>query len=298
MRTLAKRVASSPHWRLASPRVTADRIPCRRFATSVSSREVDKFSSLDNDWWDATKNPLIHLNSIRVQYIQDMVARHLGPSDHGSSEAPAGSQRIQKQGRGPLQGIQALDIGCGGGLACESLARLGATVTGVDPSESLIQAAKRHSQLDPRTQSIHYIGGRTAEDLALQQPSSFDVICLLEVIEHATDVQSLVQATSDLLKPNGLLFVSTINRTVKSYFLTILGAEYVMRYIPVGTHDWTKYLSPEEVNRLASAASMTPLDATGMVLAKPPLLGTWDWKLAAHDLDVNWIGTYVKHNNV
>ena len=270
----------------------ADHMSCRRFITSVSSREVDKFSSLDKDWWDASKNPLIHMNAIRVQYIQDMVARHLGPVDSSDAPAPAGSQRLPR----PLQGIKALDIGCGGGLACESLARLGATVMGVDPSESLIQAAEMHSQLDPRTQSIQYIGGCTAEELALQQPNLYDVVCLLEVIEHASDVQSLVQATSDLLKPNGLLFVSTINRTLKSYMLTILGAEYVMRYIPIGTHDWNQYLSPDEVKRLANAASLQPLNATGMILTKPPLFGTWDWKLDARDVDVNWIGTYVKRN--
>jgi ubiquinone biosynthesis O-methyltransferase len=271
----------------STPRVHRNSRQWRKFSGSVSSTEVDKFSSLNDEWWDARKNPLIHMNAVRIQYIQNVVERHAHSADGSSS----------RNRRSPLDGLEVLDIGCGGGLACESLARLGASVTGVDPSDSLIRAAKAHGQLDPQTQSINYIGGYTAEQLALQQPEKFDVICLLEVVEHATNAPSLLHATAQLLKPNGLLFVSTINRTAKSYLLTILGAEYVMRYIPVGTHDWSKYLSPQEVNSLAAEALLQNIDVSGMVLSRPPLFGNWDWKLDRSDLDVNWIGSYVKRNH-
>ncbi|GKY93648.1 hypothetical protein MPSEU_000332200 [Mayamaea pseudoterrestris] len=224
--------------------------------SSVSSKEVEKFSALDDSWWDAKKNPLIHMNAIRIQYIRDMILKHHGPDTVTNDP---------NQTTLPLSGLHALDIGCGGGLACESLARLGATCT-------------------------------TAEELAAQHAEGFDVICLLEVIEHVTDVSSLLQTSSKLLKPNGLLFISTINRTMKSYLLTILGAEYIMKYIPVGTHDWNKYCAPSEVESLMAAAntSLQQVNVTGMVLNKPPLFGNWDWKLDANDTDVNWIGTYVK----
>jgi 2-polyprenyl-6-hydroxyphenyl methylase/3-demethylubiquinone-9 3-methyltransferase len=270
--------------------------PFSRRSVSVSSKEVDKFSSLDDDWWDPKRNPLIHMNQVRMQYIQSMVQKHYGFSNEPSEHHRRRAHEESISSSFPLHGLKALDIGCGGGLACESLARLGASVTGVDPSEKLIQAAESHAGLlDPTTrQAIHYIGGSTAEDLALQQPEAFDVVCLLEVIEHASDAPSLLQATSALLKPNGLLFLSTINRTLKSHLLTIIGAEYVMRYIPVGTHDWNKYLSPEEVCDLASKASLQSLDVTGMVLSKPPLFGNWEWSLKPADTDVNWIGTYRK----
>jgi ubiquinone biosynthesis O-methyltransferase len=241
--------------------------------------EVNKFSALDEEWWDPRKNPLIHMNAVRMKYIQSMVQQHRGKLYNNKL---------------PLEGIQALDIGCGGGLACESLARLGATVTGVDPSEALVQAAVRHSELDPRTEAINYIGGSTAEEIAMKTPESFDVICLLEVIEHVTDIPALMQATSTLLKPDGLLILSTINRTLKSYLLTIVGAEYVMGYIPVGTHDWSKYLSPDEVKQVTASVSLQAVNVSGMVLSKPPLFGKWDWKLDAGDIDVNWIATYRK----
>lgn len=253
-------------------------------SSSVSPKEIDKFSSLDNEWWDPRKNPLIHMNAVRMQYMQDMIAKH-----HRRSETSVTHRT--------LEGLQALDIGCGGGLACESLARLGATVTGVDPSDQLVRAAQAHSQLDPKTQSITYIGGQAAEDLARDRIERYDIVCLLEVVEHATNVPSLLGAASQMLKPDGLLFLSTINRTMKSYLLTILGAEYIMRYIPVGTHNWNQYLSPEEVKRIAASANLQEANVMGMVLRSPPLLGNWDWKLDASDVDVNWIGTYTKRNN-
>ena len=247
--------------------------------SSVSNTEIDKFSGMDQDWWDPQKNILIPMNVIRVNYIKTQCHRH-----------------FQKKS---LQGLDALDIGCGGGLLSESLARLGAHVTGIDPSTSLVVAARQHAQLDARTRTINYRGGCSAEDLLLASssasPPNFHVVCLLEVVEHAADVASLLRAASKLLRPDGILFVSTINRTLKSHLLTIVGAEYLMRYIPVGTHDWNKFLSPGEVEALvAGNGGLQQMDVSGMILTSPPICGSWNWKLDPNDTDVNWIGSYRK----
>jgi 2-polyprenyl-6-hydroxyphenyl methylase/3-demethylubiquinone-9 3-methyltransferase len=173
----------------------------------------------------------------------------------------------------------------------------------------LIEIAKQHArQLDAMTrQNIEYRGGISVEDYCamnesssassqphLQNSLSFDVVCLLEVLEHVYHVDSILQAAASLLKPNGVLFVSTLNRTWKSHALAIVGAEYVMGYLPVGTHDWNKFKSPREIEQHVRRAGLTPLEISGMVLTQPPPpLGTrWSWKLHPNDIDVNWIGAY------
>lgn len=249
--------------------------------SSVSSAEVDKFSEMDQDWWDPKKNILIPMNTIRVKYIRDMVHQNL--TKHSNASAL------------PLEGFSALDIGCGGGLLSESLARLGATVTGLDPSARLVEAAKQHAALHPRTRVIDYHGGKTVEEFAQEQPfQKYDMVCLLEVLEHASDAASLLRASSALLKDDGLLFLSTINRTIKSHIATILGAEYIMRYIPIGTHNWHEYRSPDEVKHLMHQVGVEQVNVSGMVLTKPPFFGDWSWKLDPRDTDINWIGTYRK----
>ncbi|GAX10820.1 polyprenyldihydroxybenzoate methyltransferase / 3-demethylubiquinol 3-O-methyltransferase [Fistulifera solaris] len=160
---------------------------------SVSSSEVDKFSAMDQDWWDPKKNVLIHMNTIRMKYIREMVRQNLVKKD-GTIVSSAL----------PLEGYSALDIGCGGGLLSESLARLGATVTGLDPSARLVEAAKQHAALHPRTQTIDYHGGKTVEEFAQEHSNrKFDIVCLLEVLEHSTDAASLLRAASALLKDDG-----------------------------------------------------------------------------------------------
>ena len=253
-----------------------------RSLSSVSSAEVDKFSEMDNDWWDPKKNILIPMNTIRMKYIRDMIRQNLASNEHTSTLHP-------------LEGFSALDIGCGGGLLSESLARLGATVTGLDPSARLVEAAKQHAALHPRTREIDYHGGKTVEEFAEEQPGKqYDIVCLLEVLEHSSDAASLLRASSALLKDDGLLFLSTINRTLKSHIGTILGAEYIMRYIPVGTHNWHEYRSPDEVAQLMDQVGVEKVDVSGMVLTKPPFFGDWSWKLDPNDTDINWIGTYRK----
>jgi 2-polyprenyl-6-hydroxyphenyl methylase/3-demethylubiquinone-9 3-methyltransferase len=290
-------------------------------SSSVSSAEVDKFSGMDQEWWDPQKNPLIYMNATRVQYIRTMVETELRltpspPSTTSTSTANATSNSSSKSRSSlPFSGLKALDIGCGGGLLSESLARLGASVTGIDPSEKLLAAAQQHAAVQFGSSSNNnnrptYLN-TTAEELAASSADTgdgntntdtlFDMVCLLEVIEHASDQQSLLAAASALVKPGGLLFVSTINKTWKSHALAIVGAEYIMGYLPVGTHNWKQFLSPQQVQDYLAAQTgdllLEPVQGansvTGMVLASPPWPGRcWDWKLDPNDTDVNWIGTY------
>jgi len=202
----------------------------------------------------------------------------------------------------PFKGLQSLDVGCGGGLLSESLARLGASVIAVDPSKEVAKAAQIHSRRDPKTSNIEYKGGMSVEELATKKEyqSSFDIVCVLEVIEHATDPKSLMQSAVSLLKkpsengPGGMLFVSTINRTAKSYGIAIVGGEYVTGKLPIGTHEWSKFLSPAEVNGLVNEFGLEEADKKGMIL-RPPYFDL-KWYLDAHDFDVNWIGAYRHHD--
>jgi ubiquinone biosynthesis O-methyltransferase len=244
----------------------------------VSASEVSKFSQFSKTWWDPRENPLIGMNSIRVEYIKNQI---LSSSEQGFPSVDY-----------PLSGLTALDVGCGGGLLSESLARLGASVTAVDPSVELVEQAQHHSQLDPRTRSIDYRGGWSVERLAEESNTKYDVICILEVIEHVADVESVFSSIKALLQPKGKLFLSTLNRTAKSKALAVVGAEYVMRYLPVGTHDWNQFRSPEEVESLMETTGLEEMDVTGMVLTSPPLWGQWNWQLDPKDTDINWIGTY------
>mmetsp|Transcript_13349 Transcript_13349/g.28978 ORF Transcript_13349/g.28978 Transcript_13349/m.28978 type:complete len:445 (+) Transcript_13349:62-1396(+) len=306
-------------------------------SSSVSSEEVAHFDALAATWWDADRNPLIGMNPTRVTYIVDML-RSAGlihvPATSSTSdtcstaETTAGtcgsgedSSSISEQQ--PLRGLRALDVGCGGGLLSESLARLGATVTAVDPSVEVANAAREHSEYHPITRRIDYRGGMSVEDLAREihddgigsssaRISStanrngddgnendksarhlFDLVCVLEVVEHAADPKSLLDNACRLLRPGGMLFVSTLNRTAKSYVLAIAGAEHVMRMVPVGTHRWDKLLSPAEVGGMVTSVSsghFEVVDVCGMVLA-PPFVNM-QWILDRNDVSVNWIGAY------
>lgn len=256
--------------------------PTSRHSSNQSAREIEKFSSFANTWWDARSNPLVGMNPVRVSFIRDTATKLMQSPPHK-----------------PLKEMRVLDVGSGGGLLTESLSRLGATlVVGLDASEHVVQAARAHSfHSNSKLQSpVEYYGGTTVEQFATQWKDKplFDVVTCLEVIEHVPEPESLLQAAASLLKPNGVLFVSTINRTLKSYGLAILAAEYLTGKVPLGTHDWNQFRSPDEVDRMVCGdmTRMKPIDRRGMVL-NPPFVNM-DWRLCEQDTDVNWIGAYRK----
>lgn len=239
---------------------------------SVDAAEIARFSALAEEWWDPLGQfrPLHRLNPLRLAYVRDRAAAHFG--------------RDPKAGR-PLAGLSLLDIGCGGGLLCEPLARLGARVTGIDASERNIAIARAHAAqsglaVDYRT--------TTAEELAREGPH-FDIVLTMEVVEHVADVGSFLEAALALLAPQGMMVIATINRTPQSFALAIVGAEYLMRWLPRGTHDWRKFLRPSELaaHLRASGARLGELKGVRYSLIT-------DRFSLADDLSVNYMAVALK----
>ena len=237
-------------------------------AGTVDPAEVERFSRIADEWWDPTGKfaPLHRLNPVRIGYVRDRVAAHW------ARDALNGE---------PLQGLSLLDIGCGGGLLSEPMCRLGATVTGVDASDRNIATASLHAARQDLT--IDYRQG-TAEALA-ESGAQFDVVLALEIVEHVADVDLFLRSCGRMVKPGGLLFLSTLNRTAKAWALAIAGAEYVLGWLPRGTHDWKKFLKPSEVARGLRAGGIEPREVVGVVHA--PL--SRKWSLNRNDLDVNYM---------
>jgi 2-polyprenyl-6-hydroxyphenyl methylase/3-demethylubiquinone-9 3-methyltransferase len=234
---------------------------------TVDEDEVARFSRMAGQWWDA-RGPMAQLhkfNPVRLAYIRDRAAAHFDRD----------AKRLDS-----LKGLRILDIGCGGGILSEPLARLGASVVGADPSESNIAVAQHHAA--QAGLAIDY-RSTTAEALA-EAGESFDVVLAMEVIEHVADVGLFVDLAASMVKPGGLLFVATLNRTMKSFALAIVGAEYVLRWLPRGTHQWDKFVTPNELEIAIEKADFRISDETGVIYN---LLAD-RWQLST-DMDVNYM---------
>ena len=241
--------------------------------TTVDPSEVAKFEAMAAEWWDPNGKfkPLHMLNPCRLDYIISQIA--------------AEYDRVPEQEL-PFKGLRILDIGCGGGLLCEPMARLGATVVGVDAAERNIPVAQAHAVQSGLDIDYRF---NTAEALAADG-EQFDVVLNMEVVEHVADPLAYLTACQQLLKPNGLMVCSTINRNPKSFAMAIIGAEYVMRWLPKGTHEWSKFITPDELFGLITDAGLEPVDRKGFVFN--PI--TWQWKLSDRDLSVNYVTASIK----
>jgi 2-polyprenyl-6-hydroxyphenyl methylase/3-demethylubiquinone-9 3-methyltransferase len=235
---------------------------------TVDEGEIERFSRIAEEWWDPTGKfaPLHRLNPLRLGYIRDRAARHW--------------KRDPLSGA-PLHGLSLLDIGCGGGLLCEPTTRLGAQVTGIDAAERNIATARLHAE--GQGLAVDY-RETTAEALAADG-RQYDIVLALEIVEHVADVELFLQTCGQLAKPGGLVFLSTLNRTAKAWALAIAGAEYVLRWLPRGTHDWRKFLKPSEAVRGLRAGGVETQEIVGVVFS--PLSRAWS--LNKRDLDVNYM---------
>ena len=237
---------------------------------TVDPAEVSKFEAMAAEWWDPQGKfkPLHMLNPCRLDYIASQIAVEF--------------DRDLRQPR-PFEGLRLLDIGCGGGLLSEPMARLGASVVGADAAERNIPVARIHAEQSGLSIDYRHMA---AEDL-VAQGERFDVVLNMEVVEHVPDPLTFLTACRDLLKPGGLMICSTLNRNAKSFGMAIVGAEWVLRWLPKGTHDWSKFITPDELYDLLRRAGLEPVDRKGMVFNP---LG-WSWSLSARDLSVNYVTT-------
>ena len=240
-------------------------------SASLDAAEVARFEAIAAEWWDQAGKfrPLHQIGPARLQFVRDQLLGHF--------KRPAGLR--------PLTGLSILDIGCGGGLVSEPLARLGAAVTGIDPGATNIAVAKRHAA--GAGLAIDYRSA-TAETL-VTEARAFDAVVCLEVVEHVPDAAAFVATCAALVRPGGLLVMSTLNRTLKSYALAIIGAEYVLRWLPAGTHDWHRFITPEELARHFASAGLARPTFKGMIYS--PFSDAWS---LADDLDVNYLAAAAK----
>ena len=240
--------------------------------TTVNKKEIEKFSKLAKDWWNPNGKfkPLHLFNPARINFIKEKLITHF---------------KRDPNNKKPLDKLKILDIGCGGGLLCEPLCRLGANMTGIDASSANIEVAKLHSK--NMQLNINYI---QCPPEKLNLNNEFDVILNMEVIEHVSNTNLFIKNCSKLIKKNGVMFVATINKNLKSYLFAIIGAEYVLRWLPIGTHDWNKFLTPQDLEILANSNSFSVLETAGMKFN----VFTKKWS-KTHDCSVNFISTFIKN---
>ncbi|CAH0488064.1 unnamed protein product [Peronospora farinosa] len=253
----------------------SDLLPLRtiRALSTVVKDEVQKFNAASSDWWTpnstAGMGPLHQMNPVRVKYIRSHIIDHFGQS---RDDDPM-----------PLRGVRVADVGCGGGILSEALCRLGGTIVAADPGEDNIVAAKKHATMCRYTSSIDY-RLCTSDDL-VAQGEQFDVVCSLEVIEHVSNVPAFLHSLTPLVKPGGLLFLSSINRTVLSALFAIGAAEYVLRIVPPGTHDWNKFVQPGEIEAELKKDGFALKDVSGIV--GDPIFRSW--RIHPTCTDINYI---------
>ena len=240
--------------------------------STVDKTEVEKFSKLASDWWNPNGKfkPLHLFNPARIKFIKEKLIYYFG---------------LDPKAQEPLKKINILDIGCGGGLLCEPLKRLGATVTGIDASKNNIEVAKFHAK--EMNLNINYI---KCSPENLKCNNKFDVILNMEVVEHVSNVDLFIQNCSLLIKKKGIMFVATINKNLKSYLYAILGAEYILRWLPIGTHDWDKFLTPQKLEIIATRNNFIADKIVGMKFN----LFLKKWYQSA-DTSVNYISTFAKN---
>lgn len=241
-------------------------------SATLDPSEVERFGRIASEWWDPNGKfaPLHRLGPSRMAFLRDTIAAHFGRS------LPAMK---------PLAGLRLLDIGCGGGLVAEPLARLGASVTAIDPAADNIEAARSHAASQRLEIDYRNIMAETLRD----EGATFDAVMCLEVVEHVPDPAAFLALVAGLVRPGGLLIASTINRTAKSYLLAIVGAEYVLRWLPVGTHRWDRFVTPDEMARHLAAAGLQNISFEG--LTYNPLADRWS---LSPDTDVNYFAAAVR----
>tara|TARA_B100001059_G_scaffold233817_1_gene274767 strand:- start:66 stop:788 length:723 start_codon:yes stop_codon:yes gene_type:complete len=239
--------------------------------TTVNKEEIQKFSKMADEWWDVQGKfkPLHMFNPIRIEYILDMIISHFNLSEN----------------KEPLKKLKILDIGCGGGLISEPMCRLGGEVTGIDASSKNIKVAILHAKKN--NLNINYLN-KSPEELIKKE--KYDIILNLEVVEHVNNLDLYLESCSKMLKKNGIMFTATINRTFTSYIKAIIGAEYVLKWLPIGTHDWNKFLKPEELENKLNNLNFSTIDISGLFFN--PF--TKKWK-RSQNLDVNYIITAKKN---
>ena len=237
---------------------------------TINKKEIDKFSKLADEWWDPEGKfkPLHNFNPVRLRYIKDTITKKFG----------------NKSEKLPLKDIKILDIGCGGGLLSEPLSRLGAAVTGIDASDRNIKIAKLH--LKKSKLNIDYY---CSSPESFEAKEKFDVVLNMEIVEHVDNVDFFLLKSSELLKKDGLMFIATLNKTLKSYVFAIIGAEYILKWLPIGTHDWNKFLKPED---LIDICKNNSLDLNNLIGVKFDILKN-EW-IISNDKSINYLAQFSK----